>query len=107
MQSKHQRKNYDGENPNSFPLRLNPEERAGRPLVDGYPPISIRKKEWENGIELSDTEKEIMAELPIVVHEARGNLETQLTEMLRARQRDDGTSSSFNLDQSIQLCNFV
>lgn len=95
-----------GENPNSFPLRLNPKEIAGKQFVDNYPPRSIRKQEWETGIQFSKTEKAILSELPLVVNPARGLLEEELSSVLRARESGNGPSS-FNLDKSIQLCNFV
>ena len=96
-----------GENPNSFPLRLSPEHRGGTAFVKSYPRISIRKREWgPEGFTLPPTESAIMAELPLIVHPAIGPLEAQLRELLSSRMKDD-SHISFNLDQSIQLCNFV
>ncbi len=96
-----------GENPNSFPLRLSPEHRAGAQFVKSYPRVSIRKREWgPDGFTLPTKESAIMAELPLVVHPAIGPLETQLRELLSSRMKDD-SHISFNLDQSIQLCNFI
>ncbi len=96
-----------GENPNSFPLRLSPEQRAGDAFVKSYPRVSIRKREWgAEGFILPKKESAIMAELPLVVHPAIGPLEMQLRSVLASRM-DEESHSSFNLDQSIQLCNFI
>jgi len=97
-----------GENPNSFPLRLSPQNQSERAeFVQNYPPVSLRKIEQQSkdGFALSNVESRIMGELPLMIHPARGILEDQLRNVLSKRMK--GSGDRFILDTSIQLCNFV
>ena len=103
-----------GENPNTFPLRLTPDERGGDAFMAAYPKISISRREGE--VHLGKTDISIMAELPLIVHNV--GVETKVGEILsaaleanakprEARGGDASELTDFLLDQTMQIGNFV
>lgn len=103
-----------GENPNTFPLRLTPDEKAGAAFMAAYPEISISRREGE--VRLSEMDKAILAELPLIVHNV--GPETKVGEILgaaleanakprEARAGEASELTDFILDQTMQIGNFV
>lgn len=103
-----------GENPNTFPLRLTPDEKGGDTFMAAYPEISISRREGE--VHLGKTDISIMAELPLIVHNV--GPETKVGEILsaaleanakprEARAGDASELTDFMLDQTMQIGNFV
>jgi hypothetical protein len=108
-----------GENPNTFPLRLQPPQRAGAAFFADYPTQSISRR--EGAVRLSETDTRILSELPLVVHTLgrdtpAGDL---LTKTLARHANPEGAAaaagaendsdhvdiSSFILDQAMQIGN--
>jgi len=98
-----------GENPNTFPLRLNPPESAGAAFMDAYPEYSISRK--EDTTKLTATDIKIMEQLPLIVHNADDTYTgRKLLGMLTEHHKpsDDGGAvevSDFILDQTMQVGN--
>lgn len=92
-----------GENPNTFPLRLNPPETTSRKFYDGEyvrKLATTRAEGEERAIVLSETHKNILAALPIVI---TGVLSDSLVggNLTRALSGDSGSM----LDQIMQMGN--
>jgi hypothetical protein len=102
-----------GENPNTFPLRLTPPEKAGAPFLARYPTTSISRR--EGATRLSPTDKAIMERLPLIIHDMDEStivgreLLRALEEHTKPREEREGPSevSDFVLDQTLQLGNMV
>ena len=100
-----------GENPNTFPLRLTPPEHAGHTFMENYPILSISRKEDE--VQLSETDKQIMEQLPLIVHEAdetvAGKKILEILTQHRGSSEDGGAVevSDFILDQTMQAGNIT
>ena len=97
-----------GEHPNTFPLRLTPPNMI-KPDFE-YPTISMKISEKK--LELSDMDKNIMLNLPIVVHTVGQDTQMGLTmEKSLKSHIDKGDSDSgrevTNLDSFIQFGNLV
>ena len=106
-----------GENPNTFPLRLPPPEKAGMAFMEMYPIYSISRREGLARGSLTEDDKKIMANLPLVVHNV-GDLKVGrglLKYLIRHRNPDrvDNTEnrgvevSDFILDQTMQMGNIT
>ena len=106
-----------GENPNTFPLRLSPPEKAGMAFMNDYPIYSISRREGD--VKLTEDDKRIMANLPLVVHDA-GDLKVGrglLNYLMRHHNPEGGLGtengtgdrgvevSDFILDQTMQMGN--
>ena len=100
-----------GENPNTFPLRLNPPTAAGRRFMEEYPIISISRK--EDTVQLSEMDTKIMERLPLIVHEAdetvAGKKVLDILREHRAPSNEGGAVevSDFILDQTMQAGNIT
>lgn len=103
-----------GENPNTFPLRLNPAEIAGKKFVDKYPSTSISRREGK--VTMTDIDKKIMAKLPLVVSHLDADTPTGkiLYNTLKGyaippseRPVEASELSDFILDQTMQMSNIT
>jgi hypothetical protein len=103
-----------GENPNTFPLRLSPDEKAGAVFMADYPTVSISRREGE--VKLTKTDKDILAELPLIVHNVGPDskvgeiLTAALENNAKPREERAGEATEltdFLLDQTMQIGNFV
>lgn len=103
-----------GENPNTFPLRLMPDATAGPDFMSAYPEISIKRS--EGTVNLSETDIQIMANLPLVTHYADPSdskvgetLVHYLSEHAKAREDRSGAVgiSDMILDQTMQIANMI
>ena len=94
-----------GENPNTFPLRFMPPERAGAAFIDGYPTVSLSKREGTTdfGKPERETERRIFAALPLVISEASG---TPVEAAIVRRVTAEG-GKEFILDELTQMGNIV
>lgn len=108
-----------GENPNTFPLRLSPPEKAGMEFMNAYPQYSISRR--EGNVKMTEDDKIIMAHLPLVVHDVsdlkvgRGLLKHLIRHHNPAgnvgadtENTDRGVEiSDFILDQTMQMGNIT
>lgn len=97
-----------GENPASFPLRLTPPEAAGARLFDGYPILSISRR--EDTVQWTDQVKRILSMLPLIVHKpaATTPVAVGLHKLLAgARGNGDEEVSDFLLNQATQAANIT
>jgi hypothetical protein len=100
-----------GENPNTFPLRLTPPESAGTDFMETYPTISISRK--EDTVTLTETDKKIMEQLPLIVQNIDDtHVGTKMTELLTKHHTppEEGGAveiSDFILDQTMQVGNIT
>jgi len=103
-----------GENPNTFPLRLTPEESAGADFMAAYPERSIKRS--EGTVKMTEMDIEIMSNLPLIAHYADPS-DSKLGETLvhylseHAKKREDRTGaigiSDMILDQTMQIANII
>lgn len=102
-----------GENPNTFPLRLQPAEANGADLLADYPTISIKRSEGD--VRMTEEEQNIMANLPIVTHYADSSSfvgETMLHYLEQHSKKPEERSgavgiSDMILDQTMQIANMI
>lgn len=109
-----------GENPNTFPLRLTPPERAGMDFMEVYPTVSISRKEGGDGmVHLTEEDKKIMKTLPLIVHNITDTENGKALRKYLSRHKepvveengnnatsDRGTEvTDFMLDQTMQIGN--
>lgn len=106
-----------GENPASFPLRLNPPEMAGESLFENYPTISISK--MEKTVKLTSSIRKILSMLPLVVHRpsikttAVGRMLHKLLSRERGTDEEDISAeegreiTKFLLEPTIQIANIT
>jgi len=111
-----------GENPNTFPLRLTPDEANIAELLrdDKYPKYSISRKEMKKGdqtdiglVQWADNDKNIMARLPLWVHDINSTwVGTNLHRYLKQShtgevdESDRGSEvTDFILDRTMQMGN--
>jgi len=96
-----------GENPNTFPLRLLPKETAGAAFMATYPTKSISRT--EDTVSLTETDKSILAMLPLVVHSVKPTtpIGKILSEKITKYRGDKGRSSEFVLERTMQMANMT
>ena len=104
-----------GENPNTFPLRLSPPDRAGEAFMTVYPTISISRKEGGDGkVHLTEDDKKIMKTLPLIVHDVSATENGKALWKYLSRRKDTNTDNESNrgtevtdfmLDQTMQIGN--
>ena len=103
-----------GENPNTFPLRLTPPESGGTEFMAAYPTVSISRREGQ--VHLTETDKKIMQELPLVVTNVDESTKVG-DSLIRAlsrnaipteeREMEASEVSDFILDQTMQMGNIT
>lgn len=103
-----------GENPNTFPLRLTPEDVAGKDFMAAYPEHSIKRS--EGTVSMTEMDIEIMSNLPLITHYADPSdskvgetLVHYLSEHAKAREERTGAVgiSDMILDQTMQIANII
>lgn len=99
-----------GENPASFPLRLTPPEAAGATLFDGYPTLSISRR--EDTVQWNDQVKRILSMLPLVIHKPATTTPVaaglhRLLAAARGIGNADEDVSDFLLNQATQAANIT
>jgi hypothetical protein len=102
-----------GENPNTFPLRLSPEESAGADFMTAYPEHSIKRS--EGLVNMTETDIEIMSRLPLITHYADDTSKVGETLLYylseHAKKKEDRTGavgiSDMILDQTMQIANMI
>ena len=98
-----------GEHPNTFPLRLTPPSSIQSDFV--YPTVSMKLS--EETVKLSDMDKNIMFQLPLIVHSitAETKMGQVLQDILKAHvlkgDTETGGREVTNLDSFIQIGNLV
>jgi len=97
-----------GENPNTFPLRLTPPEHGGDAFMAVYPTKSISRR--EGTVTLTPTDKKIMAELPLIVHnvDVDSAVGKNLVNNLASYADPEGAQGvDFILDKTMQMGNIT
>jgi hypothetical protein len=97
-----------GENPNTFPLRLTPPEHGGDAFMAAYPTKSISRR--EGTVTLTPTDKKIMAELPLIVHnvDVDSAVGKNLVNNLASYADPEGAQGvDFILDKTMQMGNIT